>query len=56
VASASSTKRPYTSLAFGVLVPLFGLALCGLWSSVGGTFPLKAAGAVDPVDDEGAAQ
>ncbi|MEO5841263.1 MAG: hypothetical protein ABIQ73_22560 [Acidimicrobiales bacterium] len=43
VALATASARPYTSLAFGVLVPLLGLALCGLWSSVGGTFPPKAA-------------
>jgi hypothetical protein len=55
VALATASVRPYTSLAFGVLVPLFGLALCGLWSSVGGTFPPKPDGAAEPVAVEEAA-
>jgi hypothetical protein len=42
VALITASVRPYSSLAFGVLVPLLGLALCGLWSSVGGTFPPRA--------------
>jgi hypothetical protein len=31
--------RPYTSLAFGALVPLYGLAMAGLWAARYGTFP-----------------
>lgn len=31
--------RPYTSLAAGVLVPMYGLALCGLWGARHGVFP-----------------
>jgi hypothetical protein len=38
VALATASARPYSSLAFGVLVPLLGLALCGLWSARWGTF------------------
>lgn len=30
--------RPFTSLAFGVLVPLYGLALTGLWGARNGSF------------------
>ncbi|MEO8692232.1 MAG: hypothetical protein ABI658_01885 [Acidimicrobiales bacterium] len=52
VALATASVRPYTSLAFGVLVPLFGLALCGLWSSVGGTFPPKTGGPAEVVAAE----
>ena len=37
-AIASSAIRPYTSLAFGVLVPVFGLGLCGLWGARYGVF------------------
>lgn len=54
VALATASARPYTSLAFGVLVPLLGLALCGLWSSVGGTFPPRAdASAVEFEEEPG---
>jgi hypothetical protein len=42
VALATASVRPYTSLAFGVLVPLLGLALCGLWSAGCGKFPPRA--------------
>ncbi|MGI8663722.1 MAG: hypothetical protein ACR2LQ_10990 [Acidimicrobiales bacterium] len=38
VAIASSSIRPFTSVAFGVLVPLFGLGLTGLWGARHGTF------------------
>jgi hypothetical protein len=30
--------RPFTSLAFGVLSPLFGLAMAGLWGARHGSF------------------
>lgn len=30
--------RPYSSLAFGVLVPMFGLGLSGLWGARHGSF------------------
>jgi len=52
VALATASVRPYTSLAFGVLVPLLGLALCGLWSSVCGTFPPRADAEAVVVDEE----
>ena len=38
VALATAIARPYTSLAAGTLVPVYGLALCGLWASRHGTF------------------
>jgi hypothetical protein len=28
----------YSPLAFGILVPVFGLGLCGLWGARYGTF------------------
>jgi hypothetical protein len=43
VALATASVRPYTSLAFGVLVPLLGVALCGLWSARHGRFAERAA-------------
>lgn len=39
VALATSIARPYTSLATGTLVPMYGLGLCGLWAARHGTFP-----------------
>lgn len=38
VAVAVAALRPNTSLAFGVLAPVYGLALCGLWGARHGTF------------------
>lgn len=36
---ASAALRPYTSSAFGVLAPVAGLGLAGLWAARHGTFP-----------------
>jgi len=38
VAIASASVRPFTALAFGVLVPVFGLGLAGLWGARHGVF------------------
>lgn len=43
VGFATAGARPYTSLAAGVLVPVYGLAFCGLWAARHGTFPPRAA-------------
>ena len=37
-ATASSSIRPFTPMAFGFLVPLFGLGMMGLWGARYGTF------------------
>ncbi|KAA0232521.1 MAG: hypothetical protein JJLCMIEE_01859 [Acidimicrobiales bacterium] len=37
-AAATAAARPFTSLAFGTLVPLFGLGLAGLWGARHGVF------------------
>lgn len=39
VALATAGVHPFTPLAFGVLAPMYGLALCGLWAARHGTFP-----------------
>ena len=39
VGLATAAARPYTSLAAGVLVPMWGLGLCGLWAARHGAFP-----------------
>ena len=39
VGLGAAIARPYTSLAAGTLVPVYGLGLCGVWASRHGTFP-----------------
>jgi hypothetical protein len=39
VALVTAGIRPFTSLAFGVLTPVFGLGLAGLWAAKYGSFP-----------------
>jgi len=48
VALVTAITRPYTSLAAGALVPMYGLGLCGLWSARHGTFPPRAPGPRPP--------
>jgi hypothetical protein len=33
--------RPYTGLAFGILVPVYGLGLAGLWGATRGTYEAR---------------
>jgi hypothetical protein len=42
VAFATAAARPYTSLAFGILVPVYGLGIAGLWAARHGTFAPRA--------------
>jgi hypothetical protein len=39
--AATASVRPFTPLAFGLLVPMFGLACCGLWGAFHGAFPKR---------------
>jgi hypothetical protein len=39
VAVATAAVRPFSSLAFGILTPMFGLAMLALWGAVHGRFP-----------------
>ena len=41
VAVAVAAARPFTALAFGVLVPMVGLGLMALWGARHGRFPAK---------------
>ena len=38
VAVATAAVRPFTPLAFGILVPLYGIGLIGVWAAAFGTF------------------
>ena len=39
VGLVTALVRPFTGLAFGVLTPVFGLGLIGLWGARLGTYP-----------------
>lgn len=39
IALVTASIRPYTAVAFGILVPMFGLGLAGLWGAKHGRFP-----------------
>ncbi len=41
VALATAAAKPYTALAFGILAPVYGLGLAGLWAARNGTFPAR---------------
>ena len=41
VAVVTASIRLYTSLAFGILVPVYGLGLAGVWGAYHGTFPAR---------------
>lgn len=41
VAIAAASARPYSSLAFGILVPIFGVACTGLWGARHGRYPAR---------------
>lgn len=38
---AAASARPFTSVAFGVLAPMFGLGVQGLWAARHGEFPAR---------------
>ncbi len=42
VGVATASVRPFSGLAFGVLVPTYGLALVGMWAARHGRFPRRA--------------
>lgn len=59
-AIVSSSIRPFTPMAFGFLVPVYGLGMMGLWGARHGTFEPRrvdaggrAEPAASPEDDDG---
>lgn len=39
VAFATASARPFTAVAFGILVPMYGLGMAGMWAARHGEFP-----------------
>lgn len=46
VAIAAASARPFTAAAFGILVPMFGLGMSGLWGARHGVFAPRTKGRV----------
>ena len=40
-AVAAAAVKPFTSVAFAVLAPMWGLGLAGLWAAKYGSFPAR---------------
>lgn len=47
VAVATAAVRPFSELAFGVLVPMFGLASLAAWGAIHGDFPQRVPKSVE---------
>ena len=45
-------KGQLNALAFGVLVPMFGVGMNGLWASTNGSYGPRVGGSVSPTDHE----
>ncbi|HEX9260092.1 MAG TPA: hypothetical protein VF855_11190, partial [Acidimicrobiales bacterium] len=54
VAFATASWRPFTTLAFGILVPMFGLGLNGLWGAAHGAFGPRIAEPADGTNESSA--
>lgn len=52
VAIVAASVHPFTAAAFGILVPMFGLGMSGLWGATHGTFEMRpAAGQKGPTSE-----
>lgn len=52
VALITASMRPFTALAFGMLVPMYGVGVAGLWGAFHGVFPERADQSASLDDDE----
>lgn len=52
VGLATASLRPYTSLAFGMLVPMFGVGIAGLWGALYGKYPERLGPSASLADDD----
>lgn len=48
IAIVGASLRPFSALAFGTLVPMFGLAMCGIWGALHGMFRPRSSGVRTP--------
>jgi hypothetical protein len=55
LAFATAGARLFTPLAFGILAPLYGLSMCGLWAAKHGAFPPRPPEPARPKKAKGAA-
>ena len=55
VAVVTASVRPFTTLAFGILVPMFGVGLNGVWGARYGTFGPRIVREPEPETDAPAA-
>ena len=52
VALVTASLRPFTPLAFGMLVPMFGMGVAGVWGAFHGTYPARSATSASlPIDE-----
>jgi hypothetical protein len=49
VAVTTASIRPFTTLAFGILVPMFGIGMNGLWAARHGRFGPRILAAATPI-------
>ncbi len=52
VAIVTASLRPFTSLAFGLLVPMYGIGVAGLWGAFHGKYPERIEPSASLPDDE----
>ena len=52
VAITTASLRPFTSLAFGLLVPMYGVGIAGLWGAFHGRYPERLDSSASLPDDE----
>lgn len=52
LARGTTDGRAGSTLAFGILAPMLGLGLNGLWAAFHGSFGLRGDGQESPVSDE----
>ena len=51
VAIVAASVHPFTAAAFGILVPMFGLGMSGLWGATHGTFETRPDGHQGPTSE-----
>lgn len=52
VAMVTASLRPFSSLAYGMLVPMFGVGVAGLWGAFHGRYPTRPEESASVPDDD----